>query len=236
VRRSDILRLHLGYFTLPEDSPIAGQKAPVCAYLIMHPDGPVLFDTGIGEGHAEAERLYHPVRFSLDEALRGAGVHHDDVRVIANCHFHLDHCGGNPTFPGIPIFAQRAEHAAADSIEYTLPSLVEFDGARYELHEGEADVLPGLRIVPTPGHTQGHQSLVVRTAEGTVVLAGQAVNGASDYSRAVFARSLRLAGREPDAPVPEWLEELLELDPVEVLFAHDLAAIRANDLVDPIPG
>ena len=212
---------------------MAGQKAPVCAYLILHPDGPALFDTGIGEGHAEAERMYHPVRFSLDEALRAAGVHHDEVRVIANCHFHLDHCGGNPTFPGVPIFAQRAEHDAADSMEYTLPSLVDFDGAKYELHEGDADVLPGLRIVATPGHTAGHQSLVVDTADGRVILAGQAVNGASDYSRAVFMRSLRVSGREPEAPVPEWLEGLLEVDPVEVVFAHDLAAIRPSELAGP---
>jgi glyoxylase-like metal-dependent hydrolase (beta-lactamase superfamily II) len=230
IRRSDVRRLELGYFTLPADSPIAGQVAPVCAYVIDHPDGPILFDTGIGEGHAEAEETYHPVRFPLSEALDSAGVHHDDVRVVANCHFHLDHCGGNPTFPGVPIFAQRAEHAASDSMEYTLPSLVDFPGARYELHEGEADVAPGVRIVPTPGHTDGHQSLVVETAGGNVILAGQAINGASDYSRAWHARSLRIAGLDTDAPVPAWLERLLEFDPVEILFAHDLAGIRTSEL------
>ena len=98
-----IRRVLFGHFTMPDDEdPRAGEKVVVCGYLIDHPDGLVLLDTGIAEGHAEVEETYHPVRHSLDDALATAGVRLGDVRTVVNCHLHLDHCGGNPRFPDTP--------------------------------------------------------------------------------------------------------------------------------------
>ncbi len=77
--------------------------------------------------------------------------------------------------------------------------------------------------MPTPGHTPGHQSLVVETDAGRVVLAGQAVNGATDYGRAQYASELRRSGSDETVVVPEWIERLHEFDPILVLFAHDNA-------------
>jgi N-acyl homoserine lactone hydrolase len=77
-----------------------------------------------------------------------------DVRIVVNCHLHLDHCGGNPRFPGTPIFAQQVEFDAAHREEdYPIVGLYDFTDARYEFHGGEADVATGIRVVPTPGHT-----------------------------------------------------------------------------------
>lgn len=159
IRSDAIRRIPLGHFTIPDDGDArAGEKVVVCGYLIDHPDGPVLFDTGIAEGHAETEQLYRPTRRSLDEALAIAGVATGDIRAVVNCHLHLDHCGGNPRFPGTPIFVQQTELDAAHREEaYPIPGLYNFSGAAYEVHGGEADVAEGLRIVPTPGHTAGHQ-------------------------------------------------------------------------------
>ena len=220
-----IRRVHFGHFTFPDDGdPRAGEKVVVCGYLIDHPNGLVLLDTGIAEGHAEVEETYHPVRRPLDEALATGGVTTADIRVVVNCHLHLDHCGGNPRFPGIPIFAQEVEFDAAHREEdYPIVGLYDFADARYELHGGEADVADGIRIVPTPGHTPGHQSVVVETDAGRVVLAGQAVNGATDYGRAQYASELRRSGSNETVIVPEWIERLQEFDPVLVLFAHDNA-------------
>jgi glyoxylase-like metal-dependent hydrolase (beta-lactamase superfamily II) len=220
---TDIRRLHLGYFTRPDDDPLAGERIFVCAYLIRHPDAYLLFDTGIGEGHEEAERLYRPVRRNLFVELEGAGVSTTDIGVLANCHFHLDHCGGNPHFPGVPVFAQAKEYDAAHEDDYTVPALVDFPGARFELHEGEADVLPGNRIIPTPGHVPGHQSLVVSTNEGTVVMLGQAFNFASDYARAQFSWQMEAEGETRGQAYPEWIGRIQEFDPQRVLFAHDVA-------------
>jgi N-acyl homoserine lactone hydrolase len=49
---------------------------------------------------------------------------------------------------------------------------VDFPGATYVEHDGEAEILPGVRLVPAPGHTEGHQIVVVQTDEGPVVLGG----------------------------------------------------------------
>jgi N-acyl homoserine lactone hydrolase len=220
-----IRRVLFGHFTMPADGdPRAGEKVVVCGYLIDHPDGLVLLDTGIAEGSEEVEELYHPVRRPLDEALDTTGVTTRDIRIVVNCHLHLDHCGGNPRFPDTPIFAQQVEFDAAHREEdYPIVGLYDFPEARYELHGGEADVATGIRVVPTPGHTRGHQSLVVETDAGRVVLAGQAVNGATDYGRAHYASELRRSGSDETVIVPEWIERLRDFDPVLVLFAHDNA-------------
>jgi N-acyl homoserine lactone hydrolase len=225
----DIVRLHVGHFTRPADGPMPGEPQFVCAFLIRHPDGLVLFDTGIGEGDEEMDATYRPVRRPLREALASVGVHLGDVRAVVNCHLHADHCGGNPSFAGKPIFAQAREHEAAHGADYTIPALVEFAGAAYELHDGEADVAPGLRIVPTPGHTAGHQSLVVTTNEGSVVIAGQAMTFASDYARAHLAWHLARDGGDGQGhPYPEWVGRPQAFDPARVLFAHDTAVWDAD--------
>ncbi|MDE3026626.1 MAG: MBL fold metallo-hydrolase, partial [Acidobacteriota bacterium] len=95
------------------------------------------------------------------------------VAVVVNTHLHFDHCGGNRRFAGVPIHVQRRELADARADpDYTIPDWVDFDGAAYVEHDGEAEVLPGIRLLPTPGHTAGHQSVLVEAAEGPVLLGG----------------------------------------------------------------
>lgn len=223
IGSDDIRRLLLGHFTMPEDSSLAGHKIVVCAYLIQHPDGDVLFDTGLGP-HPESDRTYRPVARDLRKELARVGKTAEDIRAVVNCHLHVDHAGGNPAFPGRPIFAQPVEVEAARSWDYTNPNVVDFDGVSLELHGGEADVASGIRVIPTPGHTSGHQSLVVDTREGRIVLAGQAFRGASDYARAVFASEVAAAGERVEIDIPPWVRTIQEdIDPVRILFAHDLA-------------
>ena len=224
LRARDVVRLHMGHVTMPPETLLAGAAVVVTAFLIRHPSGPVLLDTGLAVGHAEAENLYHPVRRPFDGVLADAGVRAAEVKVIANCHLHLDHSGNNFRFPGVPIFAQKPERDAAGSIQYTLPSAaIDFPGARIELLDGEeAEPVPGIRIVPTPGHTPGHQSFVVETQEGRIVIAGQAFDDAAAYARALFAWRLDRDG----VPHPEyapWVARLQDFDPWRVTFAHDLA-------------
>src|SRR5947207_5782178 len=219
----DLVRLPVGSFTMPEDAErLPGQQIVVTAFLIRHPRGVFLFDTGIGH-HPDADRIYSPVRRPLDELLAGHGLGRSDVRLIANCHLHVDHGGGNHLFPGTPIFAQKSEHDAAYAEDYTATDQVaDFPDARFELLDGEADPLPGIRIVPTPGHVPGHQSLVVETKRGRVILAGQAFNSASDFAVAHHANLLDRQG-ERHGSYPEWIGRFHEFDPWRVLFAHDLA-------------
>ncbi len=185
LRARDVVRLHMGHFTAPEHLPFPGAAVVVSAFLVRHPSGPVLLDTGIGVGLPEVETMYR--------------------------------------FPRVPILAQRVEREAVATPNYTLPRPVaEFDGARFELLEGEAEIVPGVRVVPTPGHVPGHQLFVVDTQEGRIVIAGQAFQDAAMYARDLYAWRLDRDGR-PHPPYAPWVGRLQEFDPWRVTFAHDLA-------------
>ncbi|MGO9198225.1 MAG: MBL fold metallo-hydrolase, partial [Acidimicrobiales bacterium] len=151
--------------------------------------------------------------------------HADDVEMVVNCHLHFDHCGGNPELAGRTIFTQRIELEAARSAEnYTLPHLIDAPGLRYEELDGEAEVLDGVLVIPTPGHTAGHQSVVIRHEDGTIVVAGQTHDTTSEYSADLLAWRARQEGHAPPLPTtPAWIDRLQELDPRRVVFAHDHA-------------
>ena len=108
---------------------------------------------------------------------------------MANCHLHFDHCGGNPALLGRPVFAQETElRTARERDDYTLPELVA-ETIDYEAVAGETEVLPGVHLVPTPGHVPGHQSLIVRRRDGTVICAGQSHDSASLFTYDALACS-----------------------------------------------
>ncbi|MEY9837629.1 N-acyl homoserine lactonase family protein [Streptacidiphilus sp. EB103A] len=219
-----VRRLDLGYFVRPA-AEVGGpdpRVEPVLAYLVRDEQGLILFDTGIGDAGEETEAHYRPRRRPLPEALAAAGVELGDISLVVNCHLHFDHCGGNPLLPGTPILVQRTELAAAQAGGHTVDALVDFPGAAYQELSGEAEVRPGVWVVPTPGHTDGHQSLVVRQDDGTVVLAGQAHDFASEFASDQAARRAGLDGIEPPLPPYRgWLDRLAGFDPRRVLFAHD---------------
>ena len=219
-----VRRVDFGYFVRPAKESKAGAASvrPCLGYLIEHPDGLLLVDTGMGSD-PEVDEYYRPRRRPLVEALARAGARLEDVDLVANCHLHFDHCGGNPELAGRPVFTQRVELATARSSEdYTLPELIDAPGLRYEELDGEAEVLDGVTIVPTPGHTAGHQSVVVRLRDGTVVVAGQSHSTAARYGRDVLAWQARRDGHPPPLPeTPDWIERLQSMDPRRVVFAHD---------------
>ncbi|MBV2156371.1 N-acyl homoserine lactonase family protein [Kitasatospora sp. SUK 42] len=223
-----IRRLDLGYFVRPA-SEVGGPEPrvePVLAYLVRGPEGLLLFDTGIGAGSPETEAHYRPVRRPLPEALAAAGVSIGDIDLVVNCHLHFDHCGGNPLFAGKPILVQSTELAAARRGGHTIDALVDFPGALYRELDGEEEIWPGVLVMPTPGHTEGHQSLLVkRHGSCAILLAGQAYDFASEYGQAVLARQAAREGVA--APLPGyrgWLDRVAEHAPGRALFAHDHAA------------
>ena len=144
-----------------------GGTFPVYVHTIDHADGLVLVDTGMIDSTPELDEEWQPTPHPLPEDLVRR------VAVVINTHLHFDHCGGNRLYPGIPIHVQRRELAdALTQDDYTIREWVDFPGATYVEHDGESEILPGVRLVPAPGHTAGHQIVVVDTDEGTVVLGG----------------------------------------------------------------
>jgi N-acyl homoserine lactone hydrolase len=208
-----VRRVDFGYFIRPpeETGTGAARVEPVLGYVIDHPDGRLLVDTGMG-AHPEVDEHYRPRRIPLARAVGDLG----DVRYVVNCHLHFDHCGGNPLLAGRPVFTQRRElDSARRETDYTLPELIDAPGITYVELDGETEILPGVLIVPTPGHTAGHQSIVVHKKDGTVVVAGQSHDTASAYAAEA------LGHRAAVGEQPAWIARLAALDPRRVVFAHD---------------
>ena len=218
-QRVDVRALPMGEFTFPEGGDYAGQTGLVVAYAIRHPGGVFLFDTGFGSNSELAE--YYKVRArALPDELATAGVDPAEITAVANCHLHADHSGQNGLFPGIPIYVQPAEWAAAHEPDYTVIEDIDFPGARYEQVAGDHEVAPGIRIFATPGHSPGHQSLVVETPDGPLLLAGQAVYSLGEWSGLAGAREG--VSTAPDQPAyARSVARLRALNPARVLFGHD---------------
>lgn len=215
--------LHLADLTLPDFHPLAGQPCVVNAFLIRHPEGPVLVDTGVGTGSELIDRLYRPERRPLEEALSAHGMTVGDIVAVVNTHLHFDHCGGNRRFPGVPIYVQAAEREEARAEHYTVPDWVQFPGAQYEALEGEVDIAPGVTVIPTPGHTIGHQSLLIEIGDERVVVAGHAGYRAAEFASEPSAGDAGAAGAWDVDRYRESLARLRGLKPDRVLFGHDPA-------------
>lgn len=150
----------------------------------------MLVDTGISddaEGSVKIEGidiLKSEEGQTMEEALKAIGWKAEDVNVIVNTHLHFDTCGNNKMFPNAKVYVQKKEwqyalHPSLNQTEYYQGSLLSDSarcGNRMQLIEGEYEIAEGLILLPTPGHTRGHQSVVINMEEGVVCYAGHAVN------------------------------------------------------------
>jgi glyoxylase-like metal-dependent hydrolase (beta-lactamase superfamily II) len=196
---------------------------PVHAFLVEHPDGLLLFDTGqtaraAGPGYLPR---WHPFlrlsRFELDPEdevaaqLRTLGIAPGDVRWVVLSHLHTDHVGGLGPFRDAEVLVARAEWQRGSGLGGRLrgylpqhwpsglePRLLELDGDGFGPFPGSCDVAGdgSLLVVATPGHTPGHLSLLVHRAEGDVLLAGDLAHTAADLER--IAPSIARYCRERD--------------------------------------
>ena len=207
----DVVPIHLADVTYPATHPLAGQDGPVLAFAIRHPDGIVLVDTGIGEGNEWIEENYRPRVRDVREALTAATLDPDGVRAIINTHLHFDHCGQNRAFPGVPIHVQQAELDIALREGHTVVEWVDFPDARYDSVDGDREIVEGISVLATPGHTPGHQSVTIRAGDGLVLIVGQAAQD---------ARSFATGPSDPS------IERLRQLNADRIHFSHDRAVLR----------
>jgi N-acyl homoserine lactone hydrolase len=202
VLTHDDIAIHLG-----SEVVFDGATWPGFVHTIEHPDGLVLVDTGMIDSTPDLDEEWHPTPHPPPGELVSR------VAVVVNTHLHFDHCGGNRLFPGMPIHVQARElEDARTQDDYTIREWVDFRGATYAEHDGEVEILPGVRLVPAPGHTAGHQIVVVETEEGRIVLGGDVGYSFSEIGQAdtpgkrlvleLAAPTYLAHSREPHVPRP----------------------------------
>jgi N-acyl homoserine lactone hydrolase len=164
-----VKRLHLASLRGPD-----GLEWPVHGFVITHPGGAVLVDTGVG-GPDQVLSDWRVVNRSVADALAELDMTPGDIGLVINTHLHFDHCGQNAVFSSAPFYVQRAEVSRAQRESRELYDWFDFMNARFELLDGDTEVLPGLAVITTPGHTVGHQCVLVRSDDAVSdVLIGDA--------------------------------------------------------------
>jgi N-acyl homoserine lactone hydrolase len=172
----EIRRLHLASLR-----GVDGNEWPVHGFVVTFSGGAVLVDTGVG-GPEQWLTSWRVVNRSVADALDELDLTPGDIGLVINTHLHFDHCGQNAVFKHAPFYLQRAELDRARTESAQLTDWFDFMNARFELLDGDAEILPGLRVVATPGHTSGHQSVIVDSADGkSDVLIGDAAYQPQQY-------------------------------------------------------
>jgi N-acyl homoserine lactone hydrolase len=124
-----------------------------------------------------------------------------------------------------PVFVQATEHTEAQDPRYTVADWAAIPADRLRLVHGDEEILPGIRLVATPGHTPGHQSVVIQTRDGPVVLAAQCAFRASELLSGepgptnLHDESWREAARHS-------LARIRELGPATAHLSHDAQIVR----------
>jgi glyoxylase-like metal-dependent hydrolase (beta-lactamase superfamily II) len=159
--------------------------------LVEHDVGPILIDTGAGN---KEDPKFHDIygidnagadgRTRLEDGLREIGFRPDDVAVVINTHLHFDHAGGNTrrlpdgsvtlSFPNARYVVQRGEwewaHVRNERIQASyLPHNIDpvMEAGRFDLIDGDVEIVPGIHALVTPGHTPHHQSVLIRSGGET---------------------------------------------------------------------
>jgi len=177
-------------FNRPEDynltrDEVADTNMPVPCFLVIHPKGLLLFDTGLSDrlvGRPVYENVvfgYGQIKFNtLKGQLADIGVSPADITYLALSHSHFDHVGNANDFAGSIWLAQKAEFDlmfGARATPQETSDFVALAHARTQMIDGDHDVFGDGTVILkyAPGHTPGHQCLFVQLAKtGGVLVAG----------------------------------------------------------------
>jgi N-acyl homoserine lactone hydrolase len=192
---------------------------PVHAWIIRHPDGAILVDTGVGLGNTAIDEWYHPQAIPLAAALDTAGLATSEIAAVVLSHLHFDHCGQQGTLSA-PTYVQAVEFEEAQAPGYTVPDWAAIPRDRLRLVHGDQEIAEGIRLLSTPGHTPGHQSVVIEAGDERVVLAAQCAYRAEELRSGQPAAS-NLHDESWGDAARDSLQRLKELAPFTAYLSHD---------------
>jgi N-acyl homoserine lactone hydrolase len=162
-------------------------------WVIRHPKGTLLWDTGLGDKMAEQKNgvdfpLGHmQVDVTLQVQLKAIGLTPADITYLSFSHTHFDHTGNANAFPGATWILNKTEIAWAETrpTPYVDPDAFgAYRTAKTEMIDGDHDVFGdgSVQILKTPGHTPGHQSLLLKLkGAGTVIISGDLFHLRDNY-------------------------------------------------------
>jgi glyoxylase-like metal-dependent hydrolase (beta-lactamase superfamily II) len=232
------------------------EPLPIYAWVIEHPEGLIVIDTG--ETARTAERGYFPwwhpffklaarpevhPEDEIGPQLRARGIAPGDVRWVVVTHLHTDHAGGLHHFPKATILVSRAEHQAASGFRgqingylpqhwpgWFAPQLIDFASQPLGVFPNSYTLTSAgdVHLVPTPGHTFGHLSVIMQEDEHALFFAGdtsytqqlmleQVIDGVTSYE-ALYQQTARQ------------IRSYVQATPTIYLPSHDPAS--AQRLVD----
>lgn len=229
---------------------------PIHCYLLLHRDGPILVDTG------ETDRVNEPDHFACDPGsgwfigsnlrldvrpdetivpqLARLGLGPDDIRTVVMSHLHTDHVGGMSAFPKARFLINRNDwpgHMGATPCLMPLwlkPDLVTFQAQAMGAFEQSFALGEDIALVPTPGHSPGHQSVLVRDDDRWWLVGGDA--SFDDVQVREGARAGIVEDWEASLTTLQTIAAQLASAPTIYAPAHDPAAANRVSLAMPSPG
>ena len=162
-----------------QQNPGALREQPIISYYVTDGVRKIVVDTGgdPANGLNHAPYSQEPDDF-LPQRLAALGVSCGEIDTVILTHLHWDHCYNNSLFEKAAFYVQKEElrYAATPlAIQkklYMQPVVFQTD---YVILDGEAEILPGIRVIPTPGHSPGSQSVLIDTEKGVCALTGDLV-------------------------------------------------------------
>ncbi|MBI5581552.1 MAG: N-acyl homoserine lactonase family protein [Deltaproteobacteria bacterium] len=149
---------------------------PAPFYLIQGADEPILVDTS-GQADLMQGLRTEPVEhvMGFEDALAMAGLKPGDIRRVIHTHLMYDHCANSRYLPNAKFIVQKKEIDFALDPHPMFAGVYQrhlFETLPFEVIEGDHELMPGIRLLFTPGHTPGNQSVAVSTADGWTVITG----------------------------------------------------------------
>ncbi|NJB68880.1 glyoxylase-like metal-dependent hydrolase (beta-lactamase superfamily II) [Desulfobaculum xiamenense] len=155
---------------------------PIYALLVRGGGKNILIDTGLDEDEViEPEAFVAETGLSvktITECLAEHGLTPDDIDVVINTHLHDDHCGNNRLFTKATHYVQKKELEFCNNphpLDHRYDTYFTED-VEFETVDGDAEILPGIRVELSPGHTPGIQTVIIQTEQGPVILPGFCCN------------------------------------------------------------
>lgn len=153
-------------------------KAKSYTWFIEGPKERIIYDTG-GNAEMLEEILYGAVAKNIatpEEAFRKVGLKCEDIDIVIVGHVHPDHIGLYSKFPNAKFIIQEKEINFArnphPSVGFAYKNTEWLEGPNFEVIDGHKEIVPGVSVILTPGHSAGGQSLAVQTKKGIAIITG----------------------------------------------------------------